>query len=45
MIKLRCFVKKIHAANQKNKQKFELKLEGFKKRLAAFNEKVAWAFS
>jgi len=37
--------KKMLAANQKNKEKFALKLDNFKKRLAAFNERVAWAFS
>jgi uncharacterized membrane protein len=37
--------KKMLAANQKNKEKFALKLDSFKKRLAAFNQRVAWAFS
>jgi uncharacterized membrane protein len=43
--KIEVLHKKMHAANQRNKEKFALKLESFKKRLAAFNEKVAWAFS
>lgn len=43
--KIELLHKKMQAANQKNREKFALKLEGFKKRLAAFNERVAWAFS
>jgi len=43
--KIEVLHKKMKAANQKNKEKFALKLENFKKRLAAFNERVAWAFS
>ncbi|MDB5155600.1 MAG: hypothetical protein JWR50_307 [Mucilaginibacter sp.] len=43
--KIEVLRKKMQAANQKNKEKFALKLESFKKRLAAFNERVAWAFS
>jgi uncharacterized membrane protein len=43
--KIEVLHKKLQAANQKNKEKFALKLDSFKKRLAAFNERVAWAFS
>jgi uncharacterized membrane protein len=43
--KIEVLHKKLLAANQKNKEKFALKLDDFKKRLAAFNERVAWAFS
>jgi uncharacterized membrane protein len=43
--KIEVLHKKLLAANQKNKEKFALKLDNFKKRLAAFNERVAWAFS
>jgi len=43
--KIELLHKKLLAANQKNKEKFTLKLDSFKKRLAAFNERVAWAFS
>jgi uncharacterized membrane protein len=43
--KIEVLHKKMKAANQKNKEKFALKLENFKKRLTAFNERVAWAFS
>lgn len=37
--------KKMSAATAKNKEKFRLKIESFKNKLKAFNEKVAWAFS
>jgi uncharacterized membrane protein len=43
--KMEVLHKKMKAANQKNKEKFALKRDNFKKRLAAFNERVAWAFS
>ncbi len=43
--KIEVLHKKLLAANQKNKEKFALKLDHFKKKLAAFNERVAWAFS
>jgi len=43
--KIEVLHKKMKAANQKNKEKFELKPDSFKKSLAAFNERVAWAFS
>jgi len=43
--KIEVLHKKMQVANQKNKEKFALKLESFKKHLAAFNERVARAFS
>lgn len=43
--KIEVLHKKMQAANQNNKEKFAVKLEKFKKHLAAFNEQVAWAFS
>lgn len=43
--KIEVLHKKMKAASEKNKEKFALKLDSFKKLLAAFNERVAWAFS